>query len=144
MDKIELIKFSEKDASFILKNFPTYFSNNNIENVKSILKKWENSLAFCILYNGQKVGIITLGEKQDRSLSWGVMVKEAFRRKGIAQNAFKLIKQKAIEKGFSTIISSCDLKNEASKNLHEKVGFRLVKIEENKNGKLMCRWEMKI
>ena len=71
-------------------------------------------------------------------------MKEEFRGKGIASKAFELIKNKAKEKGYSLIISSCVAQNKASENLHKKVGFNLVKTETNQSGFEMHRWEMQI
>ena len=144
MEKIELIKFTNEDACFIRENFPNYFRDNSIEHIEKIIEGWKEKLCFCILYENKKVGIMSLGEKDEGKLVWGVMIKEEYRNKGIAQNAFFLIKEKAKEKGYSTIISSCSKKNIASIRLHEKVGFVLKKTEINKIGNEMCRWEMKI
>ena len=105
MQDVRLEKFKNEDAYFIQKNFPNYFKNNNIENIERTIKSWESSLSFCIVYRGEKVGIITLGEKEGGELSFGVMIKEEYRGIGIAQKAFAMIKDKAIEKGYSLIVS---------------------------------------
>lgn len=144
MQDVRLEKFKNEDAYFIQKNFPNYFKNNNIENIERTIKSWESSLSFCIVYRGEKVGIITLGEKEGGELSFGVMIKEEYRGIGIAQKAFAMIKDKAIEKGYSLIVSSSAVNNIASNKLHEKVGFKLKKTEINQSGREMNRWEMEI
>ena len=145
MKKIDLVRFEKEDAKFIQKNFPTYYRDNSIENIKKIIVETKpDALWFCITYGGEKVGIISLGEKQDGKLSWGVMIKEEFRGQGIAQEAFDLIKKKAKDQGYLTIISSCSTDNVASTRLHEKCGFNLIKTEVNQAGNEMHRWEIEI
>lgn len=143
-NKIDLIKFEKEDAEFIKENFPSYFKDNSIENIEKIIESWQSTLSFCITFNDKKVGIITLGEKQDKKLSLGMMIKDEFQGKGIAQFAFELIKSKARELGYSTIISSCSIDNIASIRLHQKCGFKLIKAEINTSGKEMYRWGMEI
>ena len=99
MNKVELIKFQKEDSLFIQKNFPNYFRDNSTENIERIIGSWQDALCFCVTYNGAKVGIISLGEKEGRKLSWGVMIKEEYRGRGIAWSAFNLIEKKAKEKG---------------------------------------------
>lgn len=145
MEKVGLAKFVKEDAKFIKENFPNYFRDNSIENIERIIVETKpDALWFCITYDGEKVGIISLGEKQDKKLSWGIMIKEEYRGKGIAQTAFELIKTKAKERGYSTIISSCSTDNIASTRLHEKCGFDLIKTEINQAGNEMHRWEREI
>ena len=144
MKNVELVKFEKEDAMFIQTNFPTWFFDNSIQNIESKIESWKDSLCFCIKYDNKKVGIITLGQREEKSLVWGVAVKEDYRGKGIAQKAFSLIKEKAKQKGFDRIISSCSSDNAASKRLHEQVGFTLVKTEVNQAGNKMHRWEMLI
>ena len=145
MKNVDLIRFKKEDAAFIQENFPTYYRDNSIENIeRMIVETKPDALWFCITYGGEKVGIISLGEKQDNKLSWGVMIKEEYRGKGIAQKAFDLIKNKAKTQGYSTIISSCSTDNIASTRLHEKCGFNLIKTEVNQAGNEMYRWEMQI
>lgn len=141
---IRLEKFKKEDAIFIQTHFPNYFRDNSIENIEKVIDGWKNTLAFCIVCDDEIAGIITLGEKSDKQLSWGVMIREEFRGKGVASRAFELIKEKAKEGGYSQIISSCRSDNVASKRLHEKVGFRLEKTELNQAGREMYRWEMEI
>ena len=132
---VKLIKLEKSDAEFVRQNFPGYFRDDSVENIERIIESWKKSLCFCITYMNEKVGIITLGEKQEKKLSWGVMIKEEYRGKGIAKTAFEIIEKLAKEKGYSTIISSCAKENLASKRLHEKVGFVLIKEETNAAGK---------
>ena len=144
MQKVSLEKFKKEDASFIKDNFPTYFRDNSIQNIENIIDEWKETLGFCIMYGKEKVGIIALTEKQDKQLSWGESIKEDFRGKGIAKEAFKLIVKEAQKRGYLKIISSCAKSNVASHNLHKRVGFELVKEEINLAGNEMCRWEMNI
>ena len=144
MQKVGLEKFKKEDASFIKDNFPTYFRDNSIQNIENIIDEWKETLGFCIMYGSEKVGIIALTEKQDKQLSWGEAIKEDFRGKGIAKEAFKLIIKEAQKRGYSKIVSSCAKSNIASQKLHKKVGFDLVKEEVNLAGNEMCRWEMNI
>lgn len=141
---VSLRKFEKEDAVFIRLNFPTYFKDNSIENIESIIDEWKHTLGFCIMYDNQKVGIIALGEKQDRALSWGTGILEEYRGKGIGTKAFELIVKEAQKQGYSKIISSCAKSNIASRNLHKKVGFTLIKEEINPAGNEMCRWERNI
>jgi len=141
---VSLKKFEKKDAVFIRDNFPTYFKDNSIENIESSIDKWKHTLGFCIMYDNQKVGIIALGEKQEGVLCWGTAILEEFRGKGIATKAFELILVEAKKQGYSKIISSCAKSNIASRKLHQKVGFRLIKEEINPAGNEMCRWERNI
>jgi len=142
MKKVSLIKFKKEDAEYIQKNFPNYFKDNSIINIENVIEKWKNSLAFCIVYNNEKVGIISFGEKQDKKLSWGMEIKDGFRGLGIGSLAFKLALIEAKNKDYSTIISSCSKDNLISKKIHEKMGFNLIKQEINSAGNEMCRWEM--
>ena len=143
--KVHLIKFTKEDAKFIQENFPTYYRDNSIENIERVIAETKpDALWFCITYNGKKVGIISLGKKEEGKLSWGVMIKEGYRGKGIAQEAFDLIKNKAKAQGYTTIISSCSTDNFASTRLHEKCGFNLIKTEVNQAGNEMHRWEIEI
>lgn len=146
MNSIKLVKFKKDDALFIKENFPTYYMDNSIENIQRIIidRSKPDDLFYCITFEGFKVGIISLKENKEKKLSWGIMIKNDFREKGIATTAFDLIKAMAKEQGYSTIISSCLKSNIASKKLHEKVGFKLIKEEQNSAGKEMLRWEMSI
>lgn len=141
---VKLQKFTKEDAGFIIENFPGYFKTPTIEFVENQIEKWAKSLAFCIVYNDEKVGIITLSEKEGKKLSWGIIIKEEYRRRGIAKEAFEIISVVAKEKGYSMVISSCAKENVASANLHEKVGFSLVKEEINSAGREMLRWEKEL
>lgn len=144
MSKISLQKFKKEDAIFIKNNFPTYFKDNSIENIEKIIGFWKSSLGFCIMYDNQKVGIIALTERQDKSLSWGTAILQEYQGKGIATKAFELIIIEAQKQGYSKIVSSCAKSNIASQNLHKKVGFDLIKEETNPAGNEMCRWEKNI
>ena len=145
MQEISLEKFTKEDAKFIHENFPTYYRDNSIVNIeKMILNAKPNALFFCIKYYSEKVGIISLSEKQDKKLSWGIMVKKDYQGKGIATKAFNLIKNLAKEQGYSIIISSCSVNNLASIKLHEKCGFKLLETEINQAGNEMNRWEQEI
>lgn len=141
---VSLKKFEKEDAVFIRDNFPTYFKDNSIENIESIIDEWKHTLGFCIMYDKQKVGIIALSEKQAGVLSWGSGIVEEYRGKGIATKAFELILVEAKKQGYSKIVSSCAKTNIASRNLHKKVGFTLIKEEINPAGHEMCRWERDI
>ena len=142
--KIELIKFKEDDMAFIQKYFSEWFLNPSEENILNSIKKWENELGFCILFNGEKVGITVLTQKPNKCLSWGIMIKDDFRKAGIASESFKLIINEAKKKGFNKVVSSCADDNFPSIKLHEKVGFICLGFEENKSGKKMYRWEYEI
>ena len=144
MKNVSLIKFEKSDAKFVQENFLTYFKNFTTKNVENKIEKWRAGLGFCIVYDGQKVGLISLGEKQDRSLNFGIMILPDFRKKGIATAAFDLAKSIAKSKGYLTITSSCAKENLASENLHKKLGFDLEKEEKSPNGTDMLRWKMKI
>jgi len=144
MNKVKLEKFNKDDAKFIRDNFPTYFMDNSIDNIERIIESWNQSLGFCITYENHKVGIIALTEKQDKSLSWGSAIIKEYQGKGIATKAFELIVVEAQRQGYTKIISSCAKSNIASRNLHKKVGFNLIKEEVNSAGNEMCRWEMNI
>ena len=144
MSKVSLQKFKKNDATFIRDNFPTYFKDNSIENIEKIIDKWKASLGFCIMCDNEKVGIIALTERPDKSSSWGTSIIKDYQGKGIATKAFELIVIEAQKQGYSKIISSCAKSNIASQKLHIKVGFDLIKEEINQAGNEMCRWEMHI
>ncbi|MBQ8909274.1 MAG: GNAT family N-acetyltransferase [Clostridia bacterium] len=144
MEQVDIIKFKKEDATFIREHFSSYFSDDSIESIEKRIDYWQNTLGFCITYNGEKVGMISLSDKQDGRLCWGVMIIEKYRRKGIARKAFELIRGRAKERGYSIIASSCAAGNVASVHLHEKVGFKRVKKEINSVGNEMYRWEMEI
>ena len=144
MQQVRLEKFKKEDATFLQENFSYGFLDKSIENFENIIEGWKTSLGFCIVYNDEKVGFISLSEKQDKKLSWGTAIKEEYRGKGIAGEAFKLIVQEAKKRGYFTIISSCAKSNTASQALHKKVGFSLIKEEINQAGNELCRWEMNI
>ncbi len=144
MIKVKLEKFKKEDSKFIIDNFPTYFMDNSIENIERIINDWNHSLGFCIIYENQRVGIVSLTEKQDKSLSYGTSILKEYQGKGIATEAFKLVLKEAQKQGYTKIISSCIKSNIASRNLHKKVGFDLIKEEINSAGNEMCRWSMNI
>ena len=87
---VTLKKFRLKDAQFIIDNFPTYFKTPTIEFVSETLNSWQKGkypdggivLAYCIVYEGVPVGLITLTEKAKNTLSFGIMIKEEYRKKG--------------------------------------------------------------
>ena len=142
MSNVRLEKFKKEDALFIQKF--NCLLDNGIQNIENLIRNWQTSLGFCIIYNNEKVGFISLSEKENRTLSWGIGIIEDMRGKGIGQEAFKLILSEAKKRGYKKIISSCAKENIASKRLHEKVGFKLIKEEINAVGHCMCRWEMDI
>ena len=144
MNKIELVKFTKEDVEFVSQYFSDWFGNVSLDRITSVVEKWKDSLGFCILCDGEKVGIISLSEKQDKTLSFGVMIKEDYRGKGIAKQAFELIRLMAAKAGYSMVVSSCAKANESSRRLHEKIGFKLTAIETNSAGQEMCRWQMEI
>ena len=144
MLNVSLIKLNREDVKFIKDHFSTFFKDNSIENIERIIDSWKQSLGFGVVCDNQKVGIIALSEKADQSLSWGVAILEDYQGKGIATKAFELVVNEAKQKGYSKIISSCAENNIASKNLHKKVGFSLIKEEINQAGNKMCRWEISI
>ena len=142
--EIQLVKFEKEDSHFIKQYFPSWLKDNSIENIERMIEKWKESLCFCILYGKEKAGIITLGGKDEEELRFGILIREEFRKKGIANRAFEIIKQKAKDQGISSIVSSCQSCNLASEKLHRKVGFELVNKEINQSGNEMYRWQMKI
>lgn len=143
-EKIRLSKFEKDDAEFIQDNFSFAFRDCSITNLESIIEGWKNTLGFCIVYNNEKVGFIILSQKQEGKLGFGIAVRQEYRGLGIATKAFSLAKEKAKEKGYSVITSSCSADNYASKGLHEKLGFKIIKTETNSAGNEMYRWEMVI
>ena len=139
---VRLEKFKKEDAQFI-QNFNCLL-DNSIQNIERLIHNWQTSLGFCIVYNSEKVGIISLSEKENRTLSWEIGIIEDMRGKGIGKEAFKLILSEAKKRGYKKIVSSCAKENIASKRLHEKVGFQLIKEDVNAVGRCVCRWEMDI
>ncbi len=144
MNKVSLSKFQVEDAGFVKNNFASFFKNPTLDEVEKRIELWQDNLGFCINFGNNRVGLITLSEKQDKKLSFGIEILKEFRGKGIATHAFNLAAAEAKKRGYSTIISSCGKTNIASKNLHKKLGFALIKTEINAAGKEMCRWEKKI
>ena len=142
--KVELIKFEKQDALFLQEIFSYAFRDSSIENLEKIIEGWKNSFCYGIVYNDEKVGFITLGKKMEGKLGFGVAIKEDCRGKGIASKAFELAKEMAKKQGYEWIISSCSVDNIASKGLHEKLGFKLIKEEINQAGNKMLRWELEI
>lgn len=141
---VELVKLEKKDALFLQENFSYAFRDSSIENLEDIIDGWKDSLSYGIAYKKEKVGFITLGKKPEGKLGFGVAVKEEYRGKGIAPKAFELAKENAKKQGYEWIVSSCSADNIASKRLHEKLGFKLIKEEINQAGNKMLRWELKI
>ena len=143
MGNIQLIKFKPADATFIKNNLPFYFKDNSVSNIRSIINRLTNELGYFILYNKEKVGIISLSQK-DEGYSWGIAVIDKYQNNGIASKAFQLICAEAKKQCITKIISSCKKSNTPSIKLHEKVGFKLVKEETNAAGNEMLRWEINI
>lgn len=140
-ENVTLTKFKIENAEFVQHNFPYYFKDSSIENIEQAIKNWENTLAFCINYNNKPIGIISLSERSSTELSFGIAIIEEFRGQGLAEIAFEKISHLAKENGFQKIISSCSSQNRASKRMHEKLNFKLIKEEINPAGNKMCRWE---
>ena len=143
-DKVALFKLEKEDAKFIQENFSFAFRDNSIEFIEDWIVKTASSLLFGISYDDEKVGFISLAKKEEGVLNWGIAVKTGYERKGIAFRAFELAKQEARNIGYKKIVSSCSRDNIASKKLHEKCGFGLIKTEINQAGKEMHRWELEI
>lgn len=144
MNKISLSKFDKGDVKFVLNNFAMFFKNPTAEQVEKRIEAWRDGFGFCINCDGQKVGLITLSEKQSKTLSFGIMILNQFRGKGIAKQAFDLAAAEAKSKGYTTIISSCAKTNQASIRMHQKIGFDLIKQEINAAGNEVCRWQKSI
>ena len=144
VEKVELKKFEKQDAVFLQENFSYAFRDSSLENLEGIIDGWKDSLCFAIVYDKKKVGFISLGQKPEGKLGFGIAIKEEYRGLGIATKAFSLAKDKAKEKGYRVITSSCSADNYASKGLHEKLGFKLIKKETNPAGNEMYRWELDI
>lgn len=144
VEKVELKKFEKQDAVFLQENFSYAFRDSSLENLEGIIDGWKDSLCFAIVYDKKKVGFISLGQKPEGKLGFGIAIKEEYRGLGIATKAFAIAKQEAKERGYKQIVSSCSADNTASKRLHEKCGFTLIKTESNQAGNVMHRWEMDV
>lgn len=143
MENVQLTKFEPNDAAFIKDNLPLYFKDNSISNIIDIIKRWSQELGYCILYNNEKVGIISLSKKGD-NYSLGTAIIDKYQNNGIASKAFQLICAEAKKQGITKIISSCKKSNIPSINFHKKVGFQLTIEETNAAGYQMLRWEINI
>lgn len=77
-------------------------------------------LGFCIVYDSQKVGLISLGKKQDKTLNFGIMILPNFRKKGIATSVFDLAKNVSKSKGYLIITSSCAKRKSRKRKLAQK------------------------
>ena len=141
---IEIKKIKMTDAKFIQENLSEWFVKiePTLSNIKQCIKEWKNSLVFCIVYNKIPVGIISLGEREEKTLVFGIRIIEEYRNKGIGTEAFKLACSIAKEQGYKCVISSCAKTNLASKRMHEKLNFDLLKLETNPAGYEMYRWAM--
>lgn len=149
--KIWLRKFNEKDLDFILSKFSYFFITQTKEFVSSILNSWINGkseghlqFARCIMCDLQPIGIISLGEKEKGIVSFGMAILEAYRGNGYGTVAFNLATSELKGLGVKKIKSSCSYDNNASKMLHKKLGFTLIKSETNLAGNKMNRYELEL
>ena len=155
--EIILRKFTDDDIDFVMDNWvgtdklDGFFRDKTRESLKESFKKYEKEksgdkflYSFCIDKDGRPVGIVQFTEKYENTPNLNLYIEDVYRNRGIGTKAFVLAKEIMKSKGFETITSSCVQSNQASVNLHKKLGFQVIKSELSPNGTPMFRWEMKI
>ncbi len=144
---IWLRKLNKNDLDFLVQNFPYYFFKQDKEFIENTLNGWlnenEDKVTFtrCIMLDDEPIGIISMSEKEDKCVGFGIALLERYRGNGYSSVAFDLAKPYLISHGITKIKSSCSAKNLSSKHMHEKLGFKLIKTEINHVGNEMHRFE---
>ena len=76
-----------------------------------------------VVADGDVVGSVSLMEHSRSAVSLGPEIFPAERRKGYAGEAMRLALERAAELGFRVVLQQVLTDNEASRRLHEKLGF---------------------
>lgn len=100
-------------------------------------KQANNRIVFALeTHERDYAGVLTLHSIDERhgKFSFGILVDRAYRRRGFAEDAVRIIlKYGFLERRFQKCNSACDSENHASIHLHRKLGF----IQE---GRLRREW----
>ena len=91
---------------------------------------------FLVVYHADTVvGFMNLYAHSAHIISCGPAIKEAFRGRGFGSLAESMALDYAKQKGYTVAVGGVNDTNTASIALHEKLGFELDRIYENKQGR---------
>lgn len=155
---ITVRKFNIDDMCFIVDKWlgtdrlDGIFQNAEKEKIEELISIWEKEvddkgdfyLGFCIEKEGVPIGIIMLSENIKGIPTFGIAIDIDYRGRGYGKQASMLVFEELKQRGYKLLKSSCRQNNIASKKLHEKLGFQLIKSELSPNGTPMYRWEKRI
>lgn len=145
---IKLRKLNEADAE-CLKQYE--YNNLDIEEIVNLINVWNKNNfqgryfeMFGAEYEYSLVGIFSIVETEDGSISIGPTVFEPFRQKGIAFYVLNILLDMASKKGYKKAVAQVRPSNKASIKLHEKVGYTNKCLAINRNNNEVFIFEKKL
>ncbi len=141
MKDIELKPISNLDIEWLDKTEYKCLSTERrlmlVKDSERCLCRNEFFVFFLIKLDGNVVGVINVQGHGSDVVSVAPEIFEEYRGKGFAYKSLLLAYMFAKDKGFKELTAGIREENFASQKLHEKLGFKLVKISTSKNGNIL-------
>lgn len=143
---ITLSPLTETDLPII-----AYYQHTTAENLLPMLAASQSQChegryyeQFSVRVNGCMVGMVSLFEQEDGTVSDGVDVFPVFRRCGFARQALTLLEDKARARGFTVMTAQVRTDNIASIALHNALGMRPGQPWLNRHGNEVRTWRKEL
>lgn len=119
----------------------TSYADAPIEEQRRMITESESQLhegryfeLFCVIWEGDIVGFISLFAHADHIISCGPEIKPPYRQQGLAYEAEQRILNMAKQRGYTIAVAKVNECNVASRALHEKLGFELDSTVQSRHG----------
>lgn len=144
--QVTITPLAEADLAVI-----AYYQNTTAEKLLPMLAASQSQRhegryyeQFAVWVNGYMVGMVSLFEQEDGTVSDGVDIFPVFRRCGFARQALTLLEDKARARGFTVMTAQVRTDNVASIALHSALGMRPGQPWINRRGNEVCTWRKEL
>lgn len=157
MNKIKLRNLNDDDVDFIMENWADghefseyHFKKSRIE-ILNLINIWNKKLykgkyfeMYLIEVTNRRVGLLSLYQHTNNSVSIGISIESDFQNKGISTECVKIIVSKLQQSKWKYLLSQCRTDNLPSIAMHKKCGFEIIdKIITNKSHEVFI-WKMSL
>ena len=124
---VTLRRFSRDDVKILQKK---QLPNITEDEIAALIAEWDGGSyqgkhfeMLAVVSDGAVAGSVSLLAHSHSVVSFGTEIFPEERRKGLAYGAMRLLLERAAEQGYRIVLQQVRADNEASRHLHEKLGF---------------------